>query len=166
MMSYRTRRILAALLLSIAVFISACGKTETRWDNAQQTSQKTPATSSESVAGGSFNKFFPKGGSGFDLTYAQEKTGFAQATLKKGGKAVATLSVSDTTNTPDAVQKFKQSKEKLAGYPVVDVGNNGTAILVANRYQVQARSSDSSFSKFDREDWIKKFDLAGLSKLK
>lgn len=167
MLLHRIRTVFPNLILAlILVLLSACQQEQTRWDSAQQTSQSTPATSDESVAGGSFNAFFPSVEGDFDLVYTQEKTGFAEAKLKKGGKDVALLSISDTTNNPDARTKFQTSSEVLAGYPVADVGSQGTALLVADRYQVQVRSSDSSFSRFDREDWLQKFDLDGLSKLK
>ena len=41
----------------------------------------------------------------------------------------------------------------------------GQASSSVGRYQVQIRSTDANFSKFDREDWLKKFDLANLAKL-
>ena len=47
----------------------------------------------------------------------------------------------------------------------IEIGNNGTGLLVGGRYQVQIRSNDASFSKFDREDWLKKFDLPNLARL-
>ena len=45
----------------------------------------------------------------------------------------------------------------------IEIGNNGTGLLVGDRYQVQIRSTDANFTKFDREDWLKKFDLANLA---
>lgn len=162
-------RILVALSLMVALLFTftACTSTqkETRWDKAQEQSENQPATSDESVSGGSFNTFFPAAEAGFDLTFTQEKTGFAEARLSKDGTDVALLSISDTVNNPDAAEKYKESTEVLAGFPVADIGSQGTGILVADRYQVQVRSTDSSFSRFDREDWLQKFDLDGLAAL-
>mgnify|MGYP000085467982 CR=1 FL=1 len=153
----------AFLLLGLIV---GCGgpPPDTRWQAAQ--TQKGPAVSTESVAGGAFNKFFPKTEGEFDLVYSQEKTGFAQAKLNKAGKEVAILSVFDTVNNPEAREKFKSTAEVFEGYPIAEIGSQGTAVLVADRFQVQVRSSDPGFTKFDREDWLKKFDLAGIGQLK
>lgn len=160
-------RILVALSLLVALLFTACTSTqkETRWDKAQEQSENQPATSDESVSGGSFNTFFPAAETGFDLAFTQEKTGFAEATLSKDGTDVALLSISDTVNNPEAAEKYKESSEVLAGFPVADIGSQGTGILVADRFQVQVRSTDSSFSRFDREDWLQKFDLDGLAAL-
>ncbi len=156
------------LLLLLGFVLGACVKQQqpTRWDSAQQQSaQNQPATVDESLPGSAFNTFFPSAEGEFDITYTQEKQGFAQAKLKKGGQEMALLSISDTRNNPEATEKFNNSAETLQGYPVVDVGSKGTAILVADRFQVQVRSSTDAFTQFDREDWLKQFDLDGLSQL-
>ena len=162
-------RILFPFLLLLPLLLLACGKKEpTRWDAVQKetTTNKTPAVSKDAEAGGSFNKFFPKGGGDFDIVFKQEKKGFAQASLKKSGKDVATLAVSDTTSTPDTAAKYKTATDKIGSYPAVANGSMGTSILVSDRFQVQIRSTGPTFSKSDREEWIQKFDLDGLSKLK
>lgn len=120
----------------------------------------------EPLAGGEFNKFFPKDQDDYDVIYTQEKEGFAQAQLNFKGAEVATLSVSDTANNPNALDKFQQSREEVAGYPAAAVGELGTAVLVAERFQIQIRSKDASFTAADREAWIEQFDLAGLAALK
>jgi hypothetical protein len=119
----------------------------------------------EPLAGGEFNKFFPKDEGDYNVLYTQEKEGFAQARLNLNGVEVATLSVSDTAISVDALDKFKESKEEVAGYPAAAVGMLGTAILVADRFQVQVRSKDASFTAEDRMAWIEKFDLDGLAAL-
>ena len=48
--------------------------------------------------------------------------------------------------------------------PAVARGELGTAVL-AGRFQVQVRSKSSSFTAEDREAWLAKFDLSGLSGL-
>lgn len=117
-------------------------------------------------AGGDFNKFFPKDEGDYNVLYTQEKEGFAQAKLNLNGTEVATLAVSDTVISVDALDKFKDSKEEIGGYPAAAVGALGTAILVGDRFQIQVRSKDASFTADDREAWIEKFDLAGLAALK
>lgn len=117
-------------------------------------------------AGGDFNKFFPKDEGDYNVLYTQEKEGFAQAKLNLNGAEVATLAVSDTVISVDALDKFKDSQEEIAGYPAAAVGALGTAVLVGDRFQVQVRSKDAAFTPDDRKAWIEKFDLAGLAALK
>ena len=84
----------------------------------------------------------------------------------QAGKEVATLTVFDTISEPEALDKFKESKEKVAGYPAAEEGKHGSALLVDDRYQVKIRSApEGGLSKEEREEWLTKFDLAGLSKL-
>ena len=69
-------------------------------------------------------------------------------------------------NNPTAATKFADSESEISGYPAVTQGNSGTAVLVGDRYQVKIRSKDPAFDANDREKWLSKFDLRGLSKLK
>jgi hypothetical protein len=118
------------------------------------------------VGGSSFNKLFPASGTdGYKLVYTQEKKGFAQAEISKGDQKAATLSISDIAANPDAVRKYQQSARKIGGYPAADVGSQGTAILVGNRFQVQVRSNSAAFSPSDREAWLTKFKLGDLARL-
>ncbi|QSJ14781.1 hypothetical protein JYQ62_23160 [Nostoc sp. UHCC 0702] len=169
MMFYRGRRILAGLLLSVLLLTTACTPKEPgRFDQVQKesTQQKSgQAVAKNATQGGEFNKFFPSADGGFQRVYTQEKKGFAEAKLKKAGKDVALLSISDTTSTPTAAAKFSNSTKKIGGYPAVEVGNTQTAILVG-KYQVKALSRDPSFTASDRAAWIEKFNLADLAKLK
>jgi hypothetical protein len=162
----RLRRIFAPLLLSILLLVASCAKEPpSRFDQAQQQSSQQKsgqAVVKDATQGASFNKFFPKGGSGYERVYTQEKKGFAQAKLKKDGKDVATLSISDIKSTPATAAKYQQSTKKIAGYPAATLGTMQTSILVNNRYQVTVRSTDPSFN---REAWLQKFDLTGLSRL-
>lgn len=166
----RWRRILAPLLLSLLLLVSSCGgaKEPSRYSQAQQesTQRNAPrAVAKEATQGSNFNKFFPKSSAGFQAVPAQEKKGFAEYKLNKDGKNVAMLSISDTTSTPAAAQKYKASSKTIGGYPAVDQGTNITGILVG-RYQVKVQSRDPSFTKSDREAWLQKFNLSGLSRLK
>lgn len=187
----RWHRMLAPLLLSVMLLVTACGgaKEPSRWDNAQQqsTQQKGKvqpanpqggqggggqsgvpdrAPTGKAVAGSKFNKFFPKSGGGYNVVAAQEKTGFAEYKLNKDGKNVAMLSVNDLANNPSALDKFKTSSQKIGGYPAAVQGNTITSVLVGGRYQVKVQSRDTSFTASDREDWLEKFNLNGIAGIK
>ena len=112
--------------------------------------------------GKNFNSAFPKSAAGLIVQFTQEKEGYAQADLLKDGKKMAQLSISDTDSNPSARDKFKPGARTIAGHPSATVGSLGTAILVANRYQVQVRSIDPSFTGQDRESWLNQFQLGGL----
>jgi hypothetical protein len=155
------RLVVVTLVLLPLALVVACGgyPNETRCATAQQQSRTKPAVSKEARPGGAFNKFFPKAESPWDLTYKQEKQGTAIASLKKDGKEVATLYVVDTIggedSEEDVTKEYKDSTEALAGYPFVAKGKKGSAVLVANRFQVQVRSTDPSFDEADRKEWLK-----------
>jgi len=162
------RKILITFLLGIVLLITSCGdQSVSRFDDAQQasTNKGSSAVVVESKSGSSFNRFFPKGNNEYMRVYTQEKKGFAEAKLKQDGKEVAVLSISDILNTPSAVNKFKQSSKDIDGYPAVNQGKTGTAVLVADRFQVKVFSRDDSFTEEDREAWLSRFDLRGLSQL-
>ena len=93
-------------------------------------SSELAALPEKPVPGSALNKFFPKG-----VTFKQEKPGFSLADIKGG-----TLSITDLAGNPPGRDKFSSSSEKLEGYPAARVGNQGVAILVGGRYQVQVRS--------------------------
>lgn len=79
---------------------------------------------------------------------------------------MAVISISDSVNYPNVLSKFKNSTQMITGYPAVNQGKTGNAILVNGRFQVKVLSRDSSFTESDRKDLLKKFDLNGLSRLK
>jgi hypothetical protein len=149
---------LLILVAVLAITASGCGQ-ESRWDEADQTTKGERATSKDAVSGSTLNQFFPVPDEA-KITFTQEKLGFAQAKLTQDGQEVATLSISDTANNPDALTKFESTDEVLSGYPLATVGSKGSAILVGGRFQVQVRSVDAGF---DRESWLLEFDLDGLS---
>ncbi|MEH2433413.1 MAG: hypothetical protein V7K25_04030 [Nostoc sp.] len=169
MILHRGRRVVAALLLSVLLLTTACTpKAPGRFDQAQKEStqqKKGLAVAKNATQGSQFNKLFPNSGDGYQRVYTQEKKGFAEAKLKKGGKDIALLSISDTTSTPSAAAKFSKSTKKIGGYPAIEVGKTQTAILV-DKYQVKALSRDPSFTASDRADWLEKFNLNDLAKLK
>lgn len=167
-MMLQLRKILTACLLATLLLLSACAtQAPSRFDAVQQESTQRGSSSvvKESQAGSSFNKFFPASINGYERVYSQEKTGFAEAKLKKDGKDVAVMAISDTANNTSAIEKFQQSSQKIGGYPAVQQGSTATAVLVNNRYQVKVLSRDSSFTPSDCQVWLEKFDLDGLAKL-
>lgn len=156
------RKILASFALAFLLFMAACSAPPpSRFEQAQQESTQPQATavSPEARAGGDFNRFFPKSQ---DVVFSQEKSGFAQAKLKRDGKEVATLSIVDLNGNSTAIAKYQDSTETVGGYPVVDVGSTGTGLLVNDRFQVKVLSRDDAFTASDRRLWLEKFDLAGL----
>lgn len=164
------RRVFVPILLSLVLLVSACSaaKPPSQFSDIQkETSQRNApaAVAKGAEQGGTFNKFFPDSSSGYEVVPAQEKKGFAEYKLNKGGQNVAVLSINDTVGNPAAADKFRSSTATIGGFPAVDQGANGTAILVNNRYQVKVQSRDASFSKADREAWMQKFNLRGLAKL-
>ncbi|PZV16578.1 MAG: hypothetical protein DCF22_05260 [Leptolyngbya sp.] len=166
----RWRRILAPLLISLVLFISACTPTQqSRYSQVQKDTTQRGAPSAvakKAEQGAKFNKIFPDGIKGYEVVAAQEKKGFAEYKVNKDGKNVAMLSISDTTSIPSAAAKYQAATEKVAGYPAVDQGMNATGILVNDRYQVKILSRDPSFTKADRVQWLQKFDLKALAKMK
>jgi hypothetical protein len=168
-----TRRLFITLCLALLLAVSACGRQEqapSRWEQAQQESATLQAgdiAAGEIVPGSALNTFFPRSAAeqvGFDFTYTQEKAGFAEAALAKEGTRVALLSISDTTGNPAAAEKYADSSRTIAGYPAYEA-DNLTAILVADRFQVQAFSQDDAFTAADRASFLSEFDLAGLAAL-
>ncbi len=149
------------------LFLAGCGqKPPDRWEAAQKAStQKGKAVSSEAVAGSAFNRFFPQVESPWDIVFKQEKTGFAQASLQENGREMAVLSVSDTRNNPEAVEKFKDAPQSFAGMPMTKVGDQATALLVNDRFQVQIRSMDPAFGPKEREAWLTKFNLQAIGRI-
>ena len=85
----RGRRILASLLLCILLLTTACAaKAPSRFDAVQQESTKQrsgQAVSKNATQGSKLNAFFPKSEDGYNRVYTQEKKGFSEANLKKGG---------------------------------------------------------------------------------
>ncbi len=161
---------LSVCLSCCLLFISGCAtQPPSPYAQVQQESTERgapKAIAKEATQGSEFNTFFPKVTNGYERVYTQEKKGFAEAKLKKDGKEVAMLSISDTASLPAAAQKYAQSTEQIAGYPTVEVGNTQTGVLVADRYQVKVLSRDPTFTKGDRQTWAAQFDLDGLAKLK
>lgn len=170
MTSLNWRKVFASLLLSVVLFATGCTpKPPSPYAQVQQeTTQRgaQPAVAKNAEQGSSFNQFFPGATAGYERVFTQEKKGFAEAKLKKDGKDVAMLAISDTISLPDAAKKFAASTAQVAGYPAVEVGSTQSAVLVADRYQVKVLSRDPGFTKDDRQAWLQRFNLSGLAKVK
>ena len=167
-MSFRFGKILIAGVLATLLLVTSCAKAPSQFDRAQQesTARGSAAVVKESTSGGSFNQFFPPSGGGYERVYTQEKKGFAEAKLKQNGKVLAMLAISDISNNPAAANKFQDSQTTIKGFPSVEQGATASAVLVNNRYQVKVLSREPDFTASDRQDWLAKFDLDGLAKLK
>lgn len=167
-MSFRFGKILIAGVLAVLLLVTSCAKAPSQFDQAQQesTARGAAAVVKESTSGGSFNRFFPPSGGGYERVYTQEKKGFAEAKLKQDGKVLAMLAISDISNNPAAANKFQDSQTTIKGFPSVEQGATASAVLVNNRYQVKVLSREPDFSASDRQAWLAKFDLDGLAKLK
>ncbi|NCJ07138.1 hypothetical protein GS597_11590 [Synechococcales cyanobacterium C] len=161
---------LLSICLSLMLVVTGCNaQPPSPYTQVQQesTQRNAPAAvAKEAVPGSQFNALFPQPRDGFERVYTQEKKGFSEAKLKKDGKDLAMLSISDTISLPMAAQKYSESTATLAGYPMLEIGNTQTGLLVADRFQVKALSRDASFTPENRKEWLTRFDLTGLAKLK
>jgi hypothetical protein len=164
------RKGLIPIVLSLVLLLSGCFQKEpSRFAQAQKDTTArgaAPAVAKDAEQGSSFNKFFPKDADGYDRVFSQEKKGFAEAKLNKGGKNVAVLSVSDTSSLPAAAKKYEKSTEKLNGFPLLEEKPLKSTGVLVKKFQVKVASRDASFTAANRLEWLKKFNLTGLSNLK
>jgi hypothetical protein len=165
-----SRFIISFCLFSLLLLSSCASQPPSRFDGAQQESiaagNKNTAVDKNAVKGAIFNQFFPSNSDEYERVFTQEKAGFVQAKLKKGGEDLATLAIFDTISNPSAKDDFKDASDKINGFPVAEKGSNNTAVLVGDRYQVSIRSANSNFTAEQRKEWLSKFDLNKLSQLK
>jgi hypothetical protein len=167
-LTWKRAAVSLAIVAVVAMFLACASPPQpTQWAEAQKQTQGQVAVAKDALDGKAFNKFFPKDlASPWDLVYEQDKKGTAIASLKKDGKQVATLSVTDTLSNPEAAEKFKDAPDKLAGFPHLKVGSHETNVLVADRFQVKVRAvPQADFTVADCDEWLQKFDLEGISKL-
>lgn len=165
-----SRLLISFCLFSLLILSSCASQPPSRFDQAQQESvasgNKNIAVDKKAEKGANFNQFFPSDNDEYQRVFTQEKAGFVQAKLKKDGQDLAILAIFDTISNPTAKEDFKNSTDNINGFPAIQKGSNNTAVLVSDRYQVSIRSSNSDFDIEDRKEWLSKFDLKGLSKLK
>jgi hypothetical protein len=163
--------LLIVVLVGVGFVLMRCGSGSSEAPKPVETRTGSPASppaiaQQDATAGKSFNSLFPSSNGDGKLVFTQEKAGFASADWSRGGSKVAVLSISDTDANPSARDKFKGSTKQIGGFPAAAVGSQGTAVLVADRYQVQVRSAGPSFSAADREQLLAAFKLKDLEKLK
>ena len=157
----------AALSLSLA----GCGEDPDyeRWEATQEESSAdgavAVANADDATDAGEFNQFFPPQADGFDRVFTQEKGGTAIADYEMDEEVMVTLSVTDLTTNPAALNKYETPEFDIDGYPAVTQGSKTTALLVNDRYQVKASGKSDAVSADDRVAWLEKFDLAGLAAL-
>ncbi len=121
---------------------------------------------SEVVNGTAFNRLFPAPEPGEQLVFTQEKRGFSQARLRQAGEVKALLSISDVITNPSARDKFEASRERLGGWPLAEQGPQGSALLVADRFQVKVIAQGSGLDLQQRHELLEEFDLKGLAALR
>ena len=121
---------------------------------------------SQVVNGTAFNRLFPEPEAGYQLVFTHEKRGFSEARLKHGGQVKALLAISDVTTAPEARKKFEASQSRLQGWPLVEQGQQATALLVADRFQVKVIGQGDGLDAEQRQELIGQFNLRGLAALK
>ena len=115
--------------------------------------------------GGDLNRFFPPQSGDDDMVAKQEKEGFAQYSLRRGGEEVGQLSITDLRSNPAAADKFRTPASMIGGFPAVADGSKGTTLLVNGRYQVKVRSPGGQLNESQRREILQSFDLSGLADL-
>ncbi len=117
------------------------------------------------VNGTALNRLFPAPEAGEKLVFTQEKRGFSQARLKQGDEVRALLSISDVTTSPASRAKFSGSGSSLAGWPLVEQGDQSSALLVADRFQVKVLGQGAGLSPDERHELLGAFNLQALAAL-
>lgn len=160
----RLARLLVVAAIAVPALATACKKEPTRWDGvASATTSARPPEAPPKAEGKELNAYFPKDGEGGHArVFTAEKDGYAEAKLTKEGAEVALLTVSDADQPQK--DKFKDAKDKLAGYPLTTFGKNQSMVLVADRWQVKV--SSKTLDEAARKDLLGTFDLAGLAQKK
>ena len=168
-----------ALALALSLFGCKERKPETTnaWDPPASGSAKpstTPSSTAQAAAsailasaadGAAFAPFFPAAGDDgtTDKVNRAPKQGSAEVLYKKGNYEVVTILISDTAAAPAVRDDYKSATEKAGGYPLKTSGQNKSAALVADRFEVTV--SSPRLKPEQRKVWIEKVDLKGLAKL-
>ena len=130
------KKILLALIVAAGLYwafktFSGSGTETVPVPGKQVPAAPVPATP---VAGKNFNKVFPVSADGFSVQFTQEKDGYAQADLLKGGKKLAQFSVSDTEANPTAHDKFKSSTKQIGVSRLIGSLNCRGIVLLLSRF--------------------------------
>ncbi|MEP7126855.1 MAG: hypothetical protein ABJE95_38345 [Byssovorax sp.] len=170
----------AILPLLVALSLAACdhggpAKPGDPAPSARASAAAVPTTTAQAVAsaavakmvdGARFKPFFPATGldGATDKVEQPSKEGLQEIAYKKGKDDVAVMIISDTAGEPRVKDDYVGARDAVSGYPLKTSGYAKTAILVADRYQVQITSQRLKADA--RKAWLEKVDLKGLSALK
>lgn len=182
-MNLRTRSAVAPVLLAISLTACDRGSAAKPHATAQSAHAATasaaptaaPKTTAQAAAtaavakmvdGAKFKPFFPAVGMDGTTDKAERppKEGMMEIAYKKGKDAVAVIVVTDTAGEPRVKDDYAGAKDTAGGYPLKTSGYFKSAILVADRYQVQITSQRLKADQ--RKAWLEKMDLKGLAALK
>jgi hypothetical protein len=119
----------------------------------------------EVINGTAFNRLFPAAGAGEQLVFTQEKRGFSEAKLRQDAQTRALLSISDTITLPEARDKFVGRAERIQGWPLAEQGDQASALLVADRFQVKVIGQGVGMDLQQRHDLLAAFRLQELAAL-
>jgi hypothetical protein len=145
--------------LALLLLLAGCDKKEERWKTVATST--TASTSEAKVETGSLNAAFPADGAlGYKRVFTADKEGYAEAKLQKDGADVATVAISQADDA--AKLKFKSATMQLKGQPLVMVGKNQSAVLVADRFQVKV--SSTTLDEPARRAVLETFDFDRLPK--
>jgi hypothetical protein len=147
----------------LVLALGGCSKDEKekRWDTVASATTASAGAAAPKVETGALNASFPKDGAlGYKRVFTADKEGFAEAKLQKDGADVATLAISQADDA--AKGKFKSASDKVKGAPLVTVGKNQSAVLVADKFQVKV--SSQTLDEGARRAILEEFDLDGLAR--
>lgn len=189
-MTLRTRSAFAPILLAISLTACDRGGSAKPHATAQSAHAATaaapnaaasatptaaPTTTAQAAAtaavakmvdGAKLKPFFPAAGMDGTTDKAERppKEGMMEIAYKKGKDDVAVIVVTDTAGEPRVKDDYAGVKDTAGGYPLKTSGYFKSAILVADRYQVQITSQRLKADQ--RKAWLEKMDLKGLAALK
>lgn len=118
------------------------------------------------IDGAKLKPFFPPTGmdGATDKAERPPKEGMMEIAYKKGKDDVAVIVITDTAGEPRVKDDYAGVKDTAGGYPLKTSGYFKSAILVADRFQVQITSQRLKADQ--RKAWLEKMDLKGLAALK
>jgi hypothetical protein len=177
-MDRMSNKVLALLFVaSLGGMACLCGGDEpaekSRWEKSESGGSKAEGAAPTEEAGGeeptpvagsALNAAFPDDGAqGYTRTFTQEKEGFAEAKFVKEADEIV-VTISDTANNPSARKKFSGASDTIQGHPAMKQGNNGTAVLVDDRFQIKATSK--TVDEAGRKALLEQAKMSSLSGLK
>jgi hypothetical protein len=177
-MTLRSRSALALAFLTLT--LASCDRSSGPHPTAQSahasgSAAPTATTTAQAAAsaavakmvdGERFKPFFPAAGMDGATEKAERppKEGMMEVAYKNGKDDVAVMVITDTAGEPRVRGDYAGTKDTAGGFPLKTSGYFKSAILVADRYQVQLTSQRLKADQ--RKAWLEKVDLAGLKALK